>query len=149
MDFLATKINHALYPADDEAHEALKKIKAGETVRLSMVRPRNLQFHRKWWALVNLAFDYWEPDPENQVGEKNLDRFRKDIIILAGFYERYVRLDGSTRIEPKSISFAKMSEDEFADLYNKTIDVIIKYALSSYTGDMLRSIVDQVEEFDG
>ena len=147
MDFLATKINHALYPADDEAHEALKKIKAGETVKLSMVRPRNLGFHRKYFALLNLAFDYWEP-PENHVGEKNFDRFRKDICILAGFYERYVRLDGSTRIEPKSISFAKMSEDEFADLYGKTIDVIVKYALTNYTGDELRSIVDQVEDFE-
>ncbi len=148
MDIFLTKINGALYPASEDDHEKLKKIKTGEPVRVTLKRVRNYKFHRKYFALLNLAFDYWEP-PENHVGEKNFDRFRKDCIILAGFYERYVRLDGSTRVEAKSISFAKMSEDEFEDLYNKTIDVIIKYVLTSYTGDMLRSIVDQLEEFDG
>jgi len=28
------------------------------------------------------------------------------------------------------------------------IDVIIKHVLTNYTGDMLRSVVSQVEEFD-
>jgi hypothetical protein len=148
MDIYLTKVNGALYPADEQAQESLKTIKQGEPVKVKLTRPRNYLFHKKYFALLNLAFDYWEP-PENHVAEKNFDRFRKDIIILAGYYESYVRLDGSTRIEPRSIAFGKMSEEEFADLYNKTIDVIIKYALTAYTGDMLRSIVDQVEEFDG
>ena len=148
MDIFLTKINGALHPASENDQELLKTIKQGQPVRVKLTRVRNYQFMKKWFALLNLAFDYWEP-PENHVGEKNFERFRKDIIILAGFYESYVRLDGSTRVEPKSISFAKMSEDEFEELYDKTLDVIIKYALTSYTGDMLRSIVDQVEEFDG
>ena len=96
--------------------------------------------------MITLAFDYWEP-PENYVGEKNLDRFRKDITILAGHYEQTVRLDGETRVEAKSIAFGNMTEDEFEDLYSKTIDVIIKYVLKNYTGEQLRSVVAQVEEF--
>ena len=147
MDIHLRKLDGALIPAGVADVEKLKQIKTGEAVKVKLTRVRNYEFHKKYFALLNLAFDYWEP-PENHVGEKNFDRFRKDTIILAGFFERYIRLDGSTRIEPKSISFAKMSEEEFAELYAKTIDVIVKYVLTNYTGDELRLIVSQVEEFE-
>jgi len=142
-----TATGWALMPAHQSDLDELVKLPAGQPVRVTVKRMRNPQFHRKWWALINYAFDCWEP-PENHVGEKNLERFRKDIIILAGFYDYHVRLNGETRIEPKSISFAAMDEDEFEDLYSKTIDVIIKHVLRNYTGDELRSVIDQVMEFD-
>ena len=136
-----------LMPASDHDAELLKHIKIGQPTKLTFKRVRNYQFHKKLFALLNLAFSYWEPD-NNQVGEKNFDQFREDIIILCGFYEQWIRLDGSTRVVAKSISFASMSEDEFEKLYAKTIDVIIKHVLRNYTGDMLRSIVSQIEDFD-
>ena len=146
MDAFFIKMNGVLYPASEGDREILTKIKSGEPVRMTLKRVRNYQFHKKWWALVNFAYDYWEP-PENQVGEKNLDRFRKDITILAGFYEQSIRLDGETRTEAKSISFGSMSEDDFEILYSKTIDVILKYVLKNYTGEELRSVVDQAMDF--
>ena len=148
MEIFLIKINGALYPASENDQELLKKIKAGEPTKVKLTRPRNYKFLSKWWALIDFAFDCWNPEEENMVGEKNKERFRKDIIILAGFHDSYIRLDGSTRIEPKSISFASMSEDEFEDLYGKSIDVIVKYVLKNYTGDMLRSVMEQVEEFE-
>lgn len=147
MDIFLIKMNGALYPASENDQELLKKIKAGEPVRVKLTRVRNYEFHKKYFALLNFAYDYWEP--ENDCAEKNFERFRKDCIILAGFHDAHVRLDGSTRIEPKSISFASMSsEDEFEELYTKTIDVIVKYVLKNYTGDMLRSVMEQVEDFE-
>ena len=136
-----------LMPASDHDAELLKHIKIGQPTKLTFKRVRNYEFHKKLFALLNLAFDYWNPD-NNQVGEKNFEQFREDIIILCGFYEQWIRLDGSTRVVAKSISFASMSAEDFEKLYTKTIDVIIKHVLRNYTGDMLRSIVDQVEEFE-
>lgn len=141
------KVNGALYPATDKDREVLSKIKAGEAVKLKFTRARNYQYHKKYFAMLNLAFDYWEP-PENMVAEKNFDRFRKDVTILAGYYNQYVRLDGETRVEAKSIAFGNMSEDEFEQLYSKTIDVLIRYALNQYSGDELRGIVDMIEDFE-
>ena len=102
---------------------------------------------------MNYAFDCWEPEqaeqfPYGKTPEKNFERFRSDITILAGFYEQYYRVDGSLRIEPKSISFASMDQDEFDLLYQRTIDVIIKHVLTQYTGDQLKQIVADIEEFE-
>ena len=144
--------NRCLIPATEQDEELLSKIKAGDPVKLTYTRPRNYHFHKKYFALLNLAYDYWEP-PEHGKGsawqekveiEKNFDRFRKDIAILAGFYEASYRLNGDVRIEARSISFANMSEDEFEKLYSATIDVILKNVMHSYTEPQLRKTVEDL-----
>ena len=149
------KANNSLIPASDSDAEILGKIKAGEAVRIKFTRARNYQFHKKFMALMNLAFDYWpEPNDEdtpvylrNTHPQKNFDRFRKDITILAGYYESTFRLNGDVRIEAKSISFASMDEDEFEKLYSDCIDVVLKKVCTHYSEDALRSVVDQVMGF--
>ena len=146
-----------LAPASDEDKAAIAHIGAGEVVNISFTRMRNYWFFRRWWALIRFAYDLWEPpelpeDPEKQwlkkvVPEKNLERFRKDVTILAGYYEASYRLDGSVRIEAKSISFAQMSEEEFADLYQRTIDIVIKHVCTNYTGEELDALVDEALRF--
>ena len=142
-----TPLGYCLVPCHQSDLDAIKKLPT-DPLRVKVTRPRNVRFLRKYFALLNVLFDYFEP-PEEYIGEKNFSRFRADMIILAGFYEKHVRLDGSLRVEPKSISFSKMSEDEFSDLYNKTIDAGVKYVVRNFTGDELRSVVRQIEEFDG
>ena len=148
--------NNLLMPATFHDQELLKKIKIGQPVKLKYTQVRNYEFHKKFFALMNLAFDYWEP-PEGGMGsawkdkidiEKNFDRFRKDIIIRAGYFNATYRLNGDIRFEAKSIAFGNMSEDEFEELYTKTIDVIVKHVLNNYTDEMLRSVLEQVEAFE-
>lgn len=152
-EFAAT----ALVPVTDEDRELLGKIGAGEIVTVELRRMRNYQFFRKWWALVNFAFDYWEPpnlpdDPDRTwlrkvAPQKSKDRFRKDLTILAGYYDAHYRLDGSVRIEAKSISFGSMTEDEFEKLYSATIDVVLKHVLTNYTEPELQYVVDEALRF--
>ncbi len=137
--------NGILVPSDEEAQQELSKLKLGQPVRVTIVRQRNYHFLKKWFALINFAFDYWEP-PEIELKqkvtpEKNLDRFRKDVTILAGYYDATYRLNGEVRIEAKSIAFGNMSEDEFEVLYSKTIDVILKKVCTQFTEDELRETV--------
>jgi len=141
----------SLIPASDADKEIIDKIKAGEVVTMKFSRMRNYQFFKKWWSLVNFAFDYWEPPPIKTTKEwqkaiapeKNLDAFRKDLTIAAGYFNSYVRLNGEIRVEAKSISFSSMSEDEFEKLYSATVDAIIKHVCTQYTGEMLDQVVDQ------
>jgi len=148
-----TKLPNASFiPASEDDAELLSKVKVGETVRLTLVRPRNIRFHRKFFALMNLAFDYWEPPKDGEGSawaekmpiERNVERFRKDITILAGYYDATYRLNGDVRLEAKSISFGSMSEDDFEKLYSKVIDVIINRVCTQYTEYQLRKQVEDM-----
>ncbi len=158
MEAFFTKLPNASFiPASEDDAELLSKVKVGETVRLTLVRPRNIKFHRKFFALMNLAFDYWTP-PKHGEGsawseqmpiERNLERFRKDITILAGYYDATYRLNGDVRLEAKSISFGSMSEDDFEKLYSKVIDVIINRVCTQYTEyEMRKQVEDLILGFD-
>jgi hypothetical protein len=153
MEAFFTKLPNASFiPASEDDAELLSKVKVGETVKLTLVRPRNIKFHRKFFALMHLAFDYWET-PKHGEGsawaekipiERNFDRFRYDITILAGYYDATYRLNGDVRLEAKSISFGSMSEDDFEKLYSKVIDVIIARVCTQYTEYELRKQVEDL-----
>lgn len=155
-DIWLKRQGNMLVPCDDEGLEYVKKLSQGKQVKAKITRPRNLQFHRKYFALLNHAFDCFEPSdvevPQHLsvrgiVPEKNRDRFRKDIAILAGYYHATIRVDGEVRIEADSISFANMDEDTFAELYEKTITVILKHVLKNYSRDDLDLVVDEILGF--
>ena len=146
-----SKTISGLMPIDPDSVAWFNKLKPGEVVRAEFKKVRNYAFLKKYFALLAVAYDNWEPgeiDSKYGKPEKNFERFRADLTILAGFYDNTIRLDGSVRIEPKSISFAKMSAEEFGDLYSRTIDVLIKHV---YKQDMdpekLNDIVEQYLRF--
>lgn len=125
-------------------------IKNGEIVSAEIKRPRNYEFHKKFFALLNYAYECWEPGDIEYKGKlvgKNFDRFRKDITILAGYYEVVTNIKGEAKAEPKSISFGSMSEDEFAELYSKTVDVIIKHILKNYTREDIDHVIENIIGF--
>ena len=158
-EFFCNKVKtataYALIPSHQQDLDEIKKLPVGQPLRVKVTRMRNVGHHRKYFALLNHAYQSWEPpgadyayDAGGVIPEKNFERFRHDIIILAGFYEAHYRINGDIRLEPKSISFTNMGQDEFELLYDKTIDVIVKHVLRNYTGDELRQVVDQIMEFD-
>ena len=140
-----------LVPADPESKEGYDKIKTGAMVITETRTVRNPAFLRKWFALLKVGFDNWVPakiDSKYGVPEKNFERFRADIIILCGYYEVVVRLNGDVRIEARSVSFAKMEEEEFTELYNKTINVLLKHVYNSnMTAEALDNIVNACMSF--
>jgi hypothetical protein len=113
-------------PANDADVEACSKIKNGAYVLANIKQPRNPQFHRKFFALLNFAFEYWEPDEEHMgiKTEKNFDRFRKDVLIIAGFRKVVVSIRNEARYEAESISFAKMDETRFNEVYRAVFRVL-------------------------
>jgi len=138
-------------PFDPDTETWYNKVKVGEVVGGDFKKYRNPMFHRKYMALLNIGFENWQPGEINSkygTPEKNFDRFRKDIAILCGYFDLVIRLDGSSRPEAQSISFAKMDQDEFEKLYSKTIDLLIKNVYgSSLDADGLNAIVDKYLSF--
>ena len=142
-----------LSPADEQTAEVIKRLKIGEIIHGDYKKQRNYKFHKKCFALFQFAFDHWQPgklqDPKwkDIKPEPNFDRFRKDLIILAGFYEAHYRINGEVRIEAKSIKFGKMDETEFSELYDKIISVILQKILVNYSRDELDRVVDNLLSF--
>jgi len=146
-----TKTQAGLLPADPPTEEWYRKLKLGDVVSQDSTVVRNPKFHRKYFALLQVGYENWTPgeiDSKYGTPAKNFDRFRKDVAILCGYYDMVIRLDGSTRAEAKSISFANMEEDEFEKLYSATIDLFLKRIYdSSMTAEELDKTVNEYLRF--
>jgi hypothetical protein len=126
--------NNRLSPADGQAEQYLTKVPFGELVMCTVTRPRNPKFHRKLMSLFQLVY-------ENQERYNNFERFRKEIVMRAGFYEEHTHLTGQVSYIAKSLAFDKMDETEFSDLYDKCCAVIIQYFWPDITQHQLEEAV--------
>lgn len=137
-------------PATVHDSDALARVKLGATVRAEVVQPRNIHFHRKFFAMLNVGFDAFEPPEQEYNGlpvQKSFERFRKDCIIAAGYFEPVANLKGDVRAEAKSISFAKMDELEFERLYSGVANVLLQRVLRNYTREDLDRVVEEILRF--
>ena len=143
-------MNGSLFPYGEQAQDYFKCLKNGETYQADIKQPRNAKFHAKYFALLNYAFSFFENADIKYQGEHisaNFERFRNDITILAGFYEATYDINYKVHLKAKSISFARMSEDEFEKLYNCTIDVILAKVLTRQTKTDIDSAVNNILGF--
>lgn len=115
----------------------LIKLEAGEISFLEFIFPRNPLFHRRFFALLDVGFDAWEPNRKRKSYKgramvKNRDQFREDITILAGHYEQTFDLKGRMVIRAKSIKFASMDDIQFERLYQDVITVLLREVCIHY-----------------
>lgn len=149
---LFKRLDGSFVPSDPQTQELADKVRVGRVIHGKFSQMRNPRFHRKFFALLNFAFDLWEPgeiDSKYGQPEKNFERFREDVTILAGFYHVSIRLDGSTRIEADSISFANMDQERFESVYNGVLNVLLKRIPSMMVmdADEVNNVVDQIIGF--
>jgi hypothetical protein len=141
-----------LRPADEDTGETVIKWGIGAYISGGFSRPRNAKFLRKFFALLDALFEQWEPQDTEYKGvqaQKSRERFREEITILAGYYDLVCSLKGEARVVAKSISFGKMDEDTFGELYNAVHKVGMDKILNSkgWTDDDLNSAVDRLMGF--
>lgn len=167
-------------PATVEDKEKMTRIKSHEWIQCEYKTVRNYEFHKRFFALLNLGFEYWTPtggtiqEAEKEFldgyvrfvasyadhlttleefavaytertarrravatdANKSREAFRHWVTIEAGFYDFYVFPDGTERREPKSISFANMSQESFIELYRAVFNVlwgsVLRHTFKSY-----------------
>jgi hypothetical protein len=115
--YLIKQSGGSFLPAFDTDYETMKKIKTGETIQVTYVKPRNIGHHRKFFALINMVF-------ENQEVYTNAKHLRKELTKAAGYYDTYTNHKGITCYEAQSISFASMDQTDFDDLYQRFLDKV-------------------------
>jgi len=137
MKILVLKtINGFLKPAYGSDSDIFAKMPINETFEIEYKKKRNPMFHRKYFALLNLAF-------QNQSDYRTLENMRHDIIVTAGFYDEIVNLiTGEVYKKANSISFDSMDNITFNEVYEKTKDVI-----TSWLGISNDAISEEVEQY--
>ena len=119
MELYLTRTLNGLSASDDASRTALRKIKHGSTVVADIRRPRNVKFHRKFFAMMNLV---WESAGDWPSVEHLLD----DVKVAIGHCEKRQFVNRNTGetyeyTRPKSISFANMNDDEFEKFYERAL----------------------------
>ena len=107
--------------ADDAAIEAMRKLAQGEVVRVELRRPRNPQFHRKFFALLQLVRDATDQWP-------TVEALLVALKYHMGWVEHFRLADGTEVQVPKSISFGSMDELEFTRFYDGSLRALAEIA---------------------
>ena len=142
--------NVGFVPADADEAEKVVRFKSGGVVRAKFTQFRNYDFHKKFFAMLKVGFDAWEPPELEHNGlpvQKNFERFRKDCTIAAGFYDPVANLRGEVRAEAQSISFGSMTQEDFEKVYSAVVDVLLSRVLKNYTRADLDRVVNELMGF--
>ena len=141
------RIGNALVPDGDEEVEKIKRFKVGKVIKCEVAEMRNGQFHRKYWSLVNTAFDMWSanaiPRQHNGMDVRLCKEvFQKDLMLLTNYCSPVAHIGGLGYMAD-SISFAKMTQETFEKLYSDTIDVILQKVLPGLDEDDLNEAMER------
>lgn len=112
-----------LKPCYDADYDEKRKLKLGVVYEAEIRLVRNYRFHKKFFALINLAWSYLPEKTQN--GFRSVDGFRQYVTVAAGHYDTFYSPRRREWVEiPKSIKFGSMDEAEFSTLYDNCRDVI-------------------------
>ncbi|MDG6880964.1 Protein of uncharacterised function (DUF1367) [Phocoenobacter uteri] len=134
-------------PASDIEVERLQRFKNGEQYEVELKFSRNPQFHRKVFAFFNFCFEYWTSENtqwENLDTPAQFDEFRKNLTILAGYFETVTTIRGEVKYRAKSLSFSEMDQEEFEQCYKALITASIK---SVFNNTKDENILEQLYSF--
>ncbi len=144
------KTMNGLEPYGDDTIQRFEKVRLGALIRVDIKQPKKERDRdqRRFFAMINFAYQYWEPDmdairdqlqaqgldPDLAEGIKNKDRFREDILVLAGHNEMVLGTDGQTHLVAKSISYDKCSDEVFAEVYRASYEVVWNLVMKRVEG---------------
>ena len=117
MDLLLKCTSSGLIPLYDDDYDNKRKLKIGETYKAKISVPRNGSEHRKYFALINCAWEYLN-EKQQAFNKNNINCFRKSQEILVGHCEPvYIISQNVWSEQAKSVSYDSMNGVEFLELY--------------------------------
>lgn len=138
---------HCLVPASELDAEEVQKLPLGEVYTTEFKKMRNWRFHRKFFAMLGIAFDNMPDDIKDARNIHTMDGMLIDLKLLLGHYDLFVSLEGVAMYVPKSISFAAMDEDDFQQFYQRTLDIVIGRYTLGMDDRRMEQMVSQVMGF--
>lgn len=137
MKFLCRKQLGTLRPVDDAGEQVLSGIAHGDLVMVEVKKPRNVQHHRLYWALVTTVFN-------NQERYPTAEDLHEAIKISVGLRTTIELPNGEVGFIPGSIAFHKMDQLAFNEFYDRVCDAVAKHFLPGVTSEELKREVESM-----
>ena len=132
-----------LVPMYDSDYDEKQRLKIGEKVLCEVTKPRNYEFHKKFFALVRLAYQNLPERLQSMLNISSEDDMltclKLDVGLASIIYQ-----GGRQLIKVGSISFSSMDDTEFETFYQKCVDVILTKYLR---GTSRQELIDEIERF--
>lgn len=115
MKIWLKKIGPALYAYDKDFQEEFDKLPRGKSLKADITQPRNIDFHRLYWALCARV--------AHGIG-KEADWVDWALKVETGHADVFMTRGGREVLRPRSISFAEMDEIAFRAYFDSCVAVI-------------------------
>jgi hypothetical protein len=134
---------YVFYPDGPIAVETIREAKIKGVVKATISTPRNVEYHRKFFALLNTIFDYMTEETRKELNVWSVEGLLIRVKIDLGLYTLWIAganahvPEGTPIYIPDSISFAKMDGIAFDKMYKITIGVAIDKYVQNQTNESL------------
>lgn len=128
MKYFVKIANGKQEPVTDEDFKKSLKIKEGDFLTVETWKERNVEFHKKYFALLKCAINIF-PEDEAFDPYRNLDSLRKEIMLQNNRFDTHETLGGKKSYIPHSISFRSMDNEKFEEIYSEALDTLLKHFL--------------------
>lgn len=143
MDIYCRVTDIGLIPMYDSDLDEKHRLRIGDNVLCTIKRPRNYDFHKKYFALLRLTVANLPHLIQQQMQifteEDLLDCLKIDLGLFTTRWH-----GGRQIIKTGSISFAKMDNTEFEKFFSRSVDAILRIYLR---GTDRQALIEEVENY--
>lgn len=143
MDIYCRVTDIGLIPMYDSDLDEKHRLRIGDNVLCTIKRPRNYEFHKKYFALLRLTVANLPHLIQQQMQifteEDLLDCLKIDLGLFTTRWH-----GGRQIVKTGSISFAKMDNTEFERFFTRSVDAILRIYLR---GTDRQALIEEVENY--
>lgn len=143
MDIYCRVTDIGLIPMYDSDLDEKHRLHIGDNVLCTIKRPRNYEFHKKYFALLRLTVANLPHLIQQQMQifteEDLLDCLKIDLGLFTTRWH-----GGRQIVKTGSISFAKMDNTEFEKFFSRSVDAILRIYLR---GTDRQALIEEVENY--
>lgn len=143
MDIYCRVTDLGLVPMYDSDFDEKQRLKVGDTVLCSVKRPRNYEFHKKFFALLRLTVANLPHLIQQQMQIFTEEDMLECLKVDLGLYTT-VWHGGKELIKTGSISFARMDNTEFERFFQRSVDAILRIYLR---GTDRQALIEEINNF--
>ena len=143
MDIYCRVTDIGLIPMYDSDLDEKHRLRIGDNVLCTIKRPRNYEFHKKYFALLRLTVANLPHLIQQQMQifteEDLLDCLKIDLGLFTTRWH-----GGRQIVKTGSISFAKMDNTEFEKFFSRSVDAILRIYLR---GTDRQALIEELENY--